>query len=452
LFGWRALDSLFSARSIVQQMLDVEAALARAEAATGVIPHEVMSSVVSKCDADLFDLNSLAQAGVNSGNIAIPLIKALTALVAEVDNRAAGYVHWGATSQDIIDTALVLQLRQAMTLIESDLSRLCESISGLVKLHKRTPAAGRTWMQHAVPIVLGMKFAGWLDALHRHLERIQQARERLLVIQLGGAAGSLASLGAPGIEVQRAFAAELGLGLPAIPWHSHRDRLVEAATVLGLLTGTLGKIARDLSILSQTEIGEVLEPSSGGRGESSAMPQKRNQVTAAVVLSAAIRAPGLVSTMLAAMPQENERGLGGWHAEWETLPELVRLAGGALHHLAEIAGSLEIHPDRMLQNLQASNGLIFSEPLAMALAMHVGRPAAYAVVESCAREALSTGESLRGVAARNDQVTRYLSQEDLDRLFDSLSYYGSSDEFIERVLKMESAGFSTLAKIGHGRS
>lgn len=433
LFGWSALDDLFSARSTVQRMLDVEAALARAEAAVEVIPQDAVAPIVSRCDVDLFDLDTLARAGASSGNIAIPLIKQLTALVAAADKRAAGYVHWGATSQDILDTALVLQLRQAFALIESDLLHVCESVSTLAKRHQYTPIAGRTWMQHAVPIVLGMKFAGWLDALQRHLKRIQEVGERMFVVQLGGAAGSLASLGARGTEVQQAFAAELSLGLPAIPWHAHRDRFAEAATFCGLLAGTLGKIARDLSLLSQTEVGEVLEPSSDGRGGSSSMPHKRNQVTAAVVLSAAIRAPGLVSTMLMAMLHEHERGLGGWHAEWETLPELVRLTGGALHHFAEIVDELEIRPDRMLRNLQVSNGLIFSESLKTALAVCLGRPAAHSVVETCAREALSTGENLRVIAGKNEAITRHISAEELDRLFDPLSYSGSTGKFIEEV-------------------
>ena len=273
---------------------------------------------------DRFDLPSIGLAAARAGNLAIPLIKELTNLVARSDQEAARYVHWGATSQDAIDTGLVLQLRDAFDAIESDLQHLCETLAQMALDHRTTSLPARTWMQQAVPTVFGLKVAGWLDALTRHRARLQETRQRVLVLQFGGAAGTLASLGADGMKVAQELAKELKLGLPELPWHSHRDRIVEVGTTLALLVGTLGKIARDISLQTQTEIAEVFEPSGDGRGGSSTMPHKRNPVTCAVILSAAQQVPALASSLLSAMPQEHERGLGGWHAEWQTLPELVR--------------------------------------------------------------------------------------------------------------------------------
>lgn len=434
LFGWGTIDKLFSERSTVQRMLDFEAALARAEGKTGVIPAAAAKPIASKCQVGLFDLDELAKACAQSGNLAIPLVKQLTALVAASDDMAARYVHWGATSQDVIDTAVVLQLRDALAHIEADLLHCSELLKDLALKHRRTPLAGRTWMQHAAPIVLGLKFAGWRDVFERHLARLREARPRCLVLQFGGAAGSLASLNENGNAVQQALAAELNLEAPPLPWHAHRDRLAEIACVLGLLAGSLGKIARDISLLGQTEIAELMEPCGEGRGGSSAMPQKRNPVSAAVILSASMRAPGLVSAILTAMVQENERGLGGWHAEWETLPELVRIAASALHHLAAVIEKLEIHPDEMLRNLDITHGLIHAEALSMALAPHIGKTAAHQVIESCAQQALLSGEPLRDIARKNKDVTDFLTPEKLEELFAPLSDLGATDEFIDRAV------------------
>ena len=437
LFRSRAVDDIFDDRTTVQRMLDFEAALARAEARTGVIPQAAAGPIVSKCHADLCDLEGLREAASRAGNLAIPLIKHLTAQVAAVDQRAAGFVHWGATSQDTIDTATMLQVRAALEVVESAVLRLWNIFCGLSTKYRVTPAVGRTWMQHGVPIVLGLKFAGWADALGRHSTRLAQAREQASVLQFGGAAGTLASLGDKGLTVAAALAQELNLSLPAMPWHAHRDRLAEVAAAVGILTGTLGKIGRDLSLLSQTEVGEVLERSGEGRGGSSTMPQKRNPVTAAVLLAAAARVPGLVSTMLTAMIQENERGVGGWQAEWETLPEIFRLTAGALHHLGNAAIDLEIREDALEDNLKATNGLIFAEAVTMALAGYVGKSKAHQVLEACARETLQTGEHLRLVLRKCDEVKQHLSAEEIDRLFEPSSYLGVAETFIDRVLNRE---------------
>jgi 3-carboxy-cis,cis-muconate cycloisomerase len=256
----------------------------------------------------------------------------------------------------------------------------------------------------------------------------------VLVVQFGGAAGTLAALGTRGLDVAKALSEELRLELPALPWHAHRDRVAEVATTLALLTGTLGKIARDLSLQMQTEVGEVYEPSGEGRGGSSTMPHKRNPVTCAVVLAAANRVPALASIMLSAMSQEHERGLGGWQAEWQTLPEIVRLSAGALHRLADTVGNLDVNPKRMQQNLELTRGLIYSEGVGAALAVHIGKAEAHKALEAASRKAIADNKHLRDVLAADPEVTRHLDSAELNRLFDPLAYTGAASQFIDRVV------------------
>ena len=415
-------------------MLSFEAALATAESHAGVIPSSAVQAISQQCKAPLFDLDALARAAKSSGNIAIPLVKALTAQVAKYDAEAARYVHWGATSQDVIDTGLMLQLRGALAHVASNLDELATGLADLATKHRSTVMVGRTWMQQALPTTFGAKVAGWLDAIDRHRERLRETQHRCLVLQFGGAVGTLAALHDKSDEVAKHLAEELKLPLAEIPWHSHRDRVAEIATTLGLIVGTLGKIAKDISLLSQTEVGEVFEPSEPGRGGSSTMPHKRNPVACAAVLSAAIRAPGLVSTMLVAMPQEHERGLGGWHAEWETLPEIVSLAGGAVRTMAEIAPRLEVDADRMSENLAATRGLIFAEAVSMALAQKIGKAKAHDFVEAACAEVRKSGKHLREVVGGDTTVSQSFSTDELDGFFDARKYLGRAEEFVDRVV------------------
>ncbi len=440
LFRSEDIEKVLSDRSCLQGMLDFEAALARAEARAGVIPSSAAAAIAAQCKADLFDIEELSRGAKLPGNVAIPLVKALTALVGRDNRDAARYVHWGATSQDAIDTGCVLQLHQALKVVASDLDRLEQGLAELATKHRSTIVVGRTWMQQALPTTFGMKVAGWLDAVDRHRERLRETQRRAVVLQFGGAVGTLAALGNRGPEVAKLLAQDLALELPEIPWHSHRDRMAEVATTLGLCVGTLGKIAKDISLHSQTEVAEVFEPSEKGRGGSSTMPHKRNPVTSAVVLSAATRIPGLVSTMLTAMTQEHERGLGGWHAEWETLPEIVSLSAGALHQMAEIVPKLEIDAERMKANLEATHGLIFAEAIAMALAAKMGRVAAHEVVESACERAWKEKRHLRDVIFSDDQVKTHLSSDDLDALFDPRRYLGAAEEFVDRVVAASKRG------------
>jgi 3-carboxy-cis,cis-muconate cycloisomerase len=434
LFTTDRMRAVFSDRGRLQGMLDFEAALARAEARAGVVPAPAVAQIAAQCRADAFDLGELARGSALAGNTAIPMVKALTALVAKHDEAAARFVHWGATSQDAMDTGLVLQLREALGLIDADLARLSAVLAGLADEHRRTVLAGRTWLQQATPVTFGLKAAGALSAIERHRARLRELRPRVLVLQFGGASGTLAALGADGLKVAAALAEELKLGLPDVPWHAQRDRLAEAATALGLLVGTLGKIARDVSLLMQTEVGEAFEPAAAGKGGSSTMPHKRNPVGCAAVLAAAIRVPGLVSVMLTAMVQGHERGLGDWHAEWETLPEICCLAAGALAQLVQVLDGLELDPARMAENLEATRGLVLAEAVTMALGAKIGRLPAHHLIEDACRRAAKAERHLREVLGEDAEVRKHLSADDLQRLLDPANYVGLAEALVDRAL------------------
>jgi 3-carboxy-cis,cis-muconate cycloisomerase len=434
LFRSEDVGQLFSDRSCLQGLLDFEAALARAEVRAGVIPSFVAPAIATQCRYEHFDPAAISQAAKLSGNIAIPVVKELTRLVAAENNEAAQYVHWGATSQDAIDTGNVLQLRQAFDVISADLNRLRFTLAALAIKYRSTPIVARTWMQQALPTSLGFKIAGWLDALNRHGERLLETQRRAMTLQFGGAVGTLAALGGNGQHIAALLAEELRLALPDIPWHSHRDRMAEVAVTLGLCTGTLGKVARDIALHMQTEVAELSEPAVEGRGRSSTMPHKQNPVTSAVVSSAAIRVPGLVATMLAGMPQEQERGLGSWHAEWETLPEIVSLTAGALRHLADTVPELKMDVPQMRKNLEITRGLIYAEAVVGDLAKKMGRLSARQLVESACATSRERGCHLREVLANNEVVKKQLSAAELDQLFDPKSYLGAAEAFTDRVV------------------
>lgn len=340
----------------------------------------------------------------------------------------------GATSQDVMDSGLVLQLRRAIVLLERDLSRLADAMAEQAQRHAGTPLAGRTWLQQATPVTLGMKIAGWLGAVTRHRQRLNEIKPRLLCLQFGGASGSLAALGDQAFSVAEALADELQLALPEQPWHTQRDRLVEFAGLLGLIAGSLGKLGRDVSLLMQTEVGEVFEPSAPGKGGSSTMPHKRNPVGAAVMISTATRAPGLVGTMLSAMPQEHERSLGLWHAEWETLPELCCLVSGSLQQALQVIPGLQVDAERMAINLQSTKGLVLAEAVSIALAQRIGRDAAHHLVEQCCRRAVEQGAHLRQVLGETPQVSEQFSSDELDRLLDPAHYLGQARHWVERAV------------------
>ncbi len=447
LFRVAEVDAELSDSARLQGMLDFEAALARAQGECEAIPAAAARLIAAKCRAELFDFAELRNGAASAGNLAIPMVQQLALLVAREDEAAAGFVHWGATSQDAIDTGFVLQLRGVLGSVLRELRHVCETLAVLADAHRETVMVGRSWLQHAAPTSFGAKVAGWLDALLRHERRLHELRERALVLQFGGAVGTLSALGERATAVAAALEKELSLAAPETPWHSQRDRFAEVATTMGLLTGTLGKIARDISLHAQTEIDELREGGAAGRGGSSSMPQKRNPVSCAVILAAAVRVPGLVSTVLAAMVQEDERGLGGWQAEWETLPEILGLAAGALHHFDVLVEGLEVDTARMRENLEVTRGLIFAEAVMVRVATKIGKKRARLAVDQACQKARSARTHLRDVLLQTPVILEQICAADVEELFDARQHLGISNDLIDKVL---ASARRTSAKHAHG--
>ncbi|MES2028869.1 MAG: 3-carboxy-cis,cis-muconate cycloisomerase [Pseudomonadota bacterium] len=429
-----AMRAVCDDAATLQHMLDFEAALARAEAAVGVIPASAVTAIEAACQADQFDLAALAEAATRSGNLAIPLVKTLTAKVAKADAEAARYVHWGATSQDVIDSATMLGLRAAIDALLADLDRAIAGFAALAVKHRKTAVVARTWLQHALPMPFGLKLAEYASALHRSRLRLQRLRTEGLALQFGGAAGTLAALGDKGLVVAEQLARELQLPLPDAPWHTHRDRIAEVASVLAILSGSCGKIARDVSLMMQTDVGEAFEPSGEGRGGSSTMPHKRNPVASASALGAATMAPNLAATIFAAQIQDHERSAGPWHAEWPTLPTLLLVTSGALAAIVDIAEGLEVDAERMRLNLDETHGLIMAEAVTFALAEKLGKSDAHHLVEAATKRAVAEKKHLRDVLTADPKVSAQLSAAAIAKLFEPMDYQGVSQALIDRLL------------------
>jgi 3-carboxy-cis,cis-muconate cycloisomerase len=421
----------FSLEAHVRGMLAFEAALARAEARAGIIPQDAANIIANSCRESVFDVAALYREAEAAGTPVIPLLRMLTA---QIGDDAKKFVHWGATSQDAIDTALMLQMRDGIDLLVNGLLDVCEVCKNLAEQHRHTLMPGRTLMQHAVPITFGLKAARWLAMAVRQVYALGEHRERSLAVQLGGAAGTLASLGDKGIRVVDLLADELGLPAPDLPWHSERDRIAEIAGTLGVIAGAMAKIASDVAHLAQTEIGEASEGTMAGKGGSSAMPQKHNPVDAAFAIASARLAIGEVSVILSAMTQEHERAVGGWQAEWVALPNLFRYTSGAVEHVRGMFIGLKIDPERMSANVELTQGLIMAESLTMALASHVGRLEAQRIVKTLCDRAVRLGVHLREVALEEKSVLSFLSLEDIDRTLDPSAYLGGTNIFIEHAL------------------
>ena len=427
------LEGALSDRARVAGMLRFEAALARAEASVGLIPAAAAEGIARACDPAAYDLTQLGSRAAAAGNIAIPLVAALTERVARDDERAAEWVHYGATSQDVIDTGFVLQLREALSAWRDDLNALQASLQTIAERESRTPMVARTWLQHAVPTTFGRKAAGWLGAIDRCRRALDVAEREACVLQFGGAAGTLAGLGERGAAVAEALGAELALAVPPASWHSERDRFAALAGALGVVVGVTGKIARDVSLLAQSEVAEAAEPSCTARGGSSTMPQKRNPLACSVALAAALRLPGLVATMLVGLPQEHERGLAGWQAEWETLPEILRVGGGAVRAMRQTVAGLQVDRARMGEHL-ASDDAIYAEAITFALAERLGRIKAHRLVANAVTQAQATGTRLRDVLAADTVVREGVSAAHLDALFSPENYVNAAEAVVHRVL------------------
>jgi 3-carboxy-cis,cis-muconate cycloisomerase len=429
------VTSAFTSAGQLQALLDVEVALAEAQARVGLIPASSVDALRAAADAGLYDEAAIAAGAEAAVNVLIPLLAQVTACVAASSPEAAGHVHYGVTSQDVLDTALVLQLRTALAAIDAALERAAAGAAQFARQHAGTPMAGRTWLQQGTPITFGLKAAGWLDGLERARAGLAAAREDASVVQLGGATGTLSSLGDAGPQVVEALAAQLGLGVPDLPWHAQRDRIARVGCALGIACGAMGKVARDVVLLGQSEVGEVAEHAAEGRGGSSSMPHKRNPVGSVRVLAAAAQAPGLVATLLAAMPQEHERAAGGWQAEWEALPALVTCTARAAESLAGVVAGLQVDAARMRQNLDLQGGVARAEGLSSALAPHVGRVDAMRLAAAAVERALATGGRLDAVAAADPAIARVLGPEEVARALDPSAFAGASRTWIDQVLQ-----------------
>jgi len=424
----------FCDRDYLQALLDVEVALAAAAAASGLIPASCVGDIRAAATADRYEIAALEGEARIDGNIVIPLVRRLTEAVAARNPESARYVHRGATSQDITDTAQVLRIRAESAAVRESLTSIMRACAALAREHAVTPMPGRTWLQQASPTTFGLKAAGWLDMMGRCRARMAEAAERSQVLQLGGASGTLASLGGAGSTVADAMAKELGLMVPAMPWHTHRDRMADVASAFGISSGALGKIGRDFTLLAQSEIGEAFE--SQGSGGSSSMPHKQNPVRAVTAVAGAIRTPGLVATVLAAMPQEHERAAGGWQAEWPAMAELMRATRESADAIVVAIGNLRIDPSAMRRNLEVGGGVAMAEALSTALMAHVSRNDAMKHVERLCRIAEREGGSLRETAARDPDITRWLPPAEIDRVLAPENFLGSARVFVERVLTL----------------
>lgn len=444
LFSTTAMTRVFSAESQLRAMMRFEWALVcalerhgLAESGSGRVLEGLLRVAF---EVAFIDMDALQRDAKESGNIVIPFVRQLTAAVKARSESAARTIHLGATSQDVLDSVLVLQMRDALKLIEEAMQRLDQALVCQVKLHAETVLSGRTWLQVGPPTTLGLKLAGTLSALRRHRDRLHSLTHRVIVLQFGGAVGTRAALGNRGEQVAAELAQILELQQPDLPWHTQRDNMAEAVGVLALLTGSLAKFAKDVALLMQSEVGELSESKVEGRGGSSTMPHKHNPVACAAVLAVHTSMPALAATMLAAMPQEHERGLGLWQAEWETVPEAFRRTAAALEYSAEIAEGLEVDAARMQANLDATLGLPMAEAISVALAQKIGRSKAHELLRIATDTAFHEKRKLSEVLKQLPDVTQHLSNSEIDQLLDPRHYLGSARQFIERVLGEPDAG------------
>lgn len=428
------LADLFSDESVLQSLLQFEVALARVEAKLGVVPRSAATAIAAAARSAKLDPAAIASEAPLSGTFAVPFLRVFKEGIRAQDLEAIGFVHWGATSQDLSDTALVLLLQKAQSILDADLHRLEKALRKHAQHHRRTVMLGRTWLQAAPPITFGLKAAGWLGAVHRSRQRLAAAFEEALILQFGGAVGTLAALGKDGLKVTEALADELKLACPEAPWHTHRDRLAALMCACGVLTGTLGKVARDIVLLAQNEVAEVSEASDSGRGGSSTMPHKHNPVGSVLALAAMQRVPGLVSSFLSSMVQEHERAAGGWQAEWSIVASIIQNTGLALASMADVAEGLIIDSDRMKANIAANQGLVFAERASMLLGKKIGRARAHQLLQEASAKAVAAKRNLSEVLAEMPEIVTHLRAADLNDLENPEHYMGSVEEFRKRLL------------------
>jgi 3-carboxy-cis,cis-muconate cycloisomerase len=434
IFTTPAMREVFSDERRTGYYLEIEIALAQAQSRLGIIPEKAAREIERQCRIENIDLARLKQ---QTERIGYPILGVVQQIVGLCADGLGEWCHWGATTQDITDTAAIMQIRAALELVENDMEAIAAALADLSRRYRDTPMAGRSNLQQAVPLTFGFKTAALLGAMQRHRERLAQLRPRVLVGEFGGAVGTLASLGADGLKVQAAMMEELGLGQPDIAWHTVRDRIGEVACFLGLLTGTLGKISMDVKLLMQTEVAEVYEPFHEARGSSSTMPQKRNPISCLYIHSTVALVRQHVAALLEAAVTDHERSTGPWEIEWISLPEIFLLASGALAQTKLLVSGLEVDADRMRANLDLTRGMIVSEAVMMGLGPHLGRQRAHDLVYDICRKVSATGVPLVELLAQNAEISKHLTRAELDKMCDPAGYLGLAGEMVDKVLARE---------------
>jgi 3-carboxy-cis,cis-muconate cycloisomerase len=432
-FTTEAMRSVFSDESRVQKYLDFEAGLAKAQARLGIIPKDAADEIVRHCSADKIDMAKLKEATERIGYPVLPVVQQLVKLCKD---GLGEWCHWGATTQDVTDTATVLQIKEALAIVETEIDGICDALAELAKKYRDTPMIGRSNLQQAVPITFGYKMATMLAAFERHKQRLKELKARVLVGEFGGAAGTLSSLGKDGLKVQVELMKELKLGQPAISWHTVRDCIAEVGCFLGLVTGSCGKIALDVKLLMQTEVEEVQEPFHAGRGSSSTMPQKRNPISSVYITAQTAMVKQLVAALLEAMVEDHERSTGPWEIEWIALPEIFMLSAGALSQTRSVVSGLHVNEKKMRENIDITKGLVMSEAVMMGLGAAMGRNIAHDVVYDICREVVKTGRPLIDLLAENKEITKHADRKKLEALVDPANYLGVAGEMVDRVLAM----------------
>jgi 3-carboxy-cis,cis-muconate cycloisomerase len=431
IFSTDSMRRVWSDENRTQKYLDIESALARAQARLGIIPKEAAEEINRHCRIEEIDLTKLKH---DTERIGYPVLGVVWQLNALCRDRLGEYCHWGATTQDITDTATVLQMREALALIESDLKEIAEALTALARKHRDTPMIGRSNLQQAVPITFGYKMAALLAAVQRHRQRLSELRPRVLVGEFGGACGTLASLQKGALETQDGLMKELELGVPDIAWHTVRDSVAEVGCFLGLVGGTLGKLAMDVKLMMQTEVAEVYEPFAQGRGSSSTMPQKRNPISCCYIHAAISVVRQHAAALMDAMVADHERSTGPWEIEWIVLPEAFCLIAGALKQAKFVLHGLEVHARVMRRNIDLTDGLVMSEALMMGLASYIGREYAHDLVYDLCRESIKSGVPLIDLAAKHSEIARHADRTALERMMDPSNYLGQAGPMIDRVL------------------
>jgi len=433
IFTTPAMRAVWSDENRVQKYLDFEAALARAQAKLKIIPQEACDEILKHCDAKEYDMAKLKEATERIGYPVLPVVQQLVKLCKD---GLGEWSHWGATTQDITDTATVLQIKESLALIEKEIEAICDALAALAKKYRDTPMAGRSNLQQAVPITFGYKMATMLAAFERHRQRLNELKPRVLVGEFGGAAGTLSSLGKDGLRCQDELMKELKLGQPEISWHTVRDRIAEVGCFLGLITGSCGKIAFDVKLLMQTEVEEVQEPFHQGRGSSSTMPQKRNPISSVYITAQTAMVKQLVAALLEAMIEDHERATGPWEIEWIALPEIFMLTAGALAQTRFLVEGLHVNEQRMRDNIFITKGLIMSEAVMMGLGDKLGRNYAHDLVYDICRDVVKTGRPLIDLLEENPEIRKHADRKTLEKMVDPANYLGVAGEMVDRVLKM----------------